>query len=79
MIAGCSQNGKAIEALDLLRKMQTMGLRPDKVTIHLLVTSLWKYRSIDAWKGSPLLFHQNWIVQCPAMFVASASSFSTLF
>lgn len=38
-----------------------------------------KYRSIDAWKGSPLLFHQNWIVQCPTMFVASASSFSTLF
>lgn len=58
---------KAIEALDLLRKMQTVGLRPNKVKIHLLVTSLWKYCSIDAWKDSPkdspLLFHQNWNVQ----------------
>ncbi|KAK9220476.1 hypothetical protein WN943_009127 [Citrus x changshan-huyou] len=40
-----------------------VGLRPNKVIIHLLVTSLWKCCSIDAWKGCPLLFHQNWIVQ----------------
>lgn len=55
-----------------------VGLRPNKVIIHLLVTSLWKCCSIDAWKGCPLLFHQNWIVQrclCLVLWYARISAF----
>ncbi|ESR48487.1 hypothetical protein CICLE_v10004091mg [Citrus x clementina] len=55
-----------------------VGLRPNKVIIHLLVTSLWKCCSIDAWKGCPLLFHQNWIVQrclCLVLWYVRISAF----
>ncbi|TYJ28474.1 hypothetical protein E1A91_A06G001300v1 [Gossypium mustelinum] len=37
MIAGCSQNGKDIEALELFREMQSAGVKPNSVTIPCLL------------------------------------------
>ncbi|CAN6880318.1 unnamed protein product [Brassica oleracea] len=33
IIAGCAQNGKDIEALELFREMQVAGVKPNRVTI----------------------------------------------